>query len=97
MFVHYTFSSVWVAEWPPFEKELHIWLVVCSHCILSICIFFGFEGWIWVLIASVPALCIMFTFSYFPFGFEGGVCFLIAPVSFHCLLVTFISVFVFLC
>ena len=20
MFVHYTFSSVWVAEWPPFEK-----------------------------------------------------------------------------
>ena len=26
MFVHYTFSSVWVAEWPP----------ICSHCILSI-------------------------------------------------------------
>ena len=21
-FVHYTFSSVWVAEWPPFGKEL---------------------------------------------------------------------------
>ena len=20
MFVHYTFSSVWVAEWPPVEK-----------------------------------------------------------------------------
>ena len=20
MFVHYTFSSVWVAGWPPFEK-----------------------------------------------------------------------------
>ena len=20
MFVHYTFSSVWVAEWPPFRK-----------------------------------------------------------------------------
>ena len=20
MFVHYTFSSVWVAEWPPFKK-----------------------------------------------------------------------------
>ena len=20
MFVHYTFSSVWVAEWPPFGK-----------------------------------------------------------------------------
>ena len=23
---------------------------------------FGFEGWIWVLIASVPDLCILFTF-----------------------------------
>ena len=22
MFVHYTFSSVWVAEWPPFGKYL---------------------------------------------------------------------------
>ena len=22
MFVHYTFSSVWVAEWPPFGKKL---------------------------------------------------------------------------
>ena len=22
MFVHYTFSSVWIAEWPPFLKEL---------------------------------------------------------------------------
>ena len=32
----YTFCSVWVAEWPPFGKELSIWLAVCSHCILSI-------------------------------------------------------------
>ena len=23
---------------------------------------FGFDGWIWVLIASVPDLCILFTF-----------------------------------
>ena len=23
---------------------------------------FGFEGWIWVLIASVPDLCILLTF-----------------------------------
>ena len=23
---------------------------------------FGFEGWIWILIASVPGLCILFTF-----------------------------------
>ena len=24
---------------------------------------FGFEGWIWVLIASVPGFCIRFTFN----------------------------------
>ena len=30
MFVHFTFSSVWVAEWPAR-------LAICSHCILSIC------------------------------------------------------------
>ena len=30
-FVHYTFSSVWMTEWPPTR------LAICSHCILSIC------------------------------------------------------------
>ena len=35
MFVHNTFSSVWVAEWPPFGKELPTRLAVCSHCVLS--------------------------------------------------------------
>ena len=37
MFVHYTFSSVWVAERPPFGNKLPTQLAVCSHCILSIC------------------------------------------------------------
>ena len=37
MFVHYTFSSVWVAELPPFGKLLLARLAICSHCILSIC------------------------------------------------------------
>ena len=37
MFVHFTFSSVWVAEWPPFGKKLSTRLAVCSHCILYIC------------------------------------------------------------
>ena len=37
MFVHYTFSSVWVAEWPPFGKWLSVRLAICSPCILSIC------------------------------------------------------------
>ena len=34
IFVHYTLSSVWVAEWPTFG--LPTWLAICSHCILSI-------------------------------------------------------------
>ena len=37
MFVHDTFSSVWVAEWQPFGKKLPAVLAICSHCILSIC------------------------------------------------------------
>ena len=37
MFVHYTFSSVWVAEWPPFGKQLPARLAICFHGILSIC------------------------------------------------------------
>ena len=43
MFVHYTFSSVWVAVWPPFGKELPIRLAVCSHCVLYICKFSYFS------------------------------------------------------
>ena len=34
MCVHFTLSSVWAAEWPPFEKYLHTRLAICSHCIL---------------------------------------------------------------
>ena len=37
MFVHYTLSLVWVAEWPHFGKKLSARLTICSHCILSIC------------------------------------------------------------
>ena len=66
MFVHYTFSLVWVAEWPPFEKELPIRLAVCLHCNLSICNFsffpFGFESGVWFLIAPVPIHCLLVTF-----------------------------------
>ena len=36
MFVHYTFSSVRVAEWPRFGKKLPARLAICSNCILSI-------------------------------------------------------------
>ena len=48
MFVHYTFSSVWVAEWPPFGKKLPAWLAICSHCILSICNIYLFPVLVWV-------------------------------------------------
>ena len=35
MFVHIIFSSVLVAEWPPFGKELLNQLTLCSLCILT--------------------------------------------------------------
>ena len=54
------FSSVWFAEWPPFGKEFLTRLTICSLCIVTICNFsyfpFCFEGWNWVLIASVPGI-----------------------------------------
>ena len=60
------FSSGSVAGWPPFGGRLLTRLTICSLCILTICYIsfsrFGFEVWIWVLIASVPDLCILFTF-----------------------------------
>ena len=61
VFVHYTFSSVWVAVWPPFGKYLPARLAICSHCILSICnIYFPFwflGGGICLLVAPVPVCC----------------------------------------
>ena len=60
------FSSVLVAEWPPFGKKLLTRLAICSLCVLPICSMscfpFCFWGWSWVLIASVPDLCILFYF-----------------------------------
>ena len=35
----YYFSSVWVAEWPPFGKKLLTRLSICSPCILTVCNF----------------------------------------------------------
>ena len=37
MFVHIMFSSVLVAKWPPFGKDLSTRLTICSICILTIC------------------------------------------------------------
>ena len=64
----YTFSLVWVAEWPPFGKELAIRLAVWSHCILSICNFsyfpFGFESEVWFLICSSSCSLLTCNSSY---------------------------------
>ena len=60
----YYFSSVWVAEWPPFGKELLTRLTIYSLCSLTICNFsyfpfWFFLGWILVLIASVPDISVL--------------------------------------
>ena len=38
-YVHIIYRSVWVAECPPFGKELLTRLTICSLCILTICYF----------------------------------------------------------
>ena len=70
MYFHFMFSSVSVAELSPFGKKLLTRLTICSLLsfdywtlfVILVISRFGFESWIWVLIASVPDLCILFTF-----------------------------------
>ena len=60
----YHYSSVYVAEWPPFGKELLTRLTICSLCILTVILVisrFSFEGGIWVLIAPVSGHCLLVT------------------------------------
>ena len=45
MFINIIYSSGWVAEWPPFGKELLTRLTVCSLCILTFCDFSDFRFW----------------------------------------------------
>ena len=49
------FSSVSVAEWPPFVKSVDH--MACSLCILTICNISYFP--FWVLLASVSDPCIL--------------------------------------
>ena len=68
MCVHIIFGSVWVADWPPLGNSCslgwpYVLFVFCLFVILVISRF-GFKGWIGVLIASVPGLCILFTFKH---------------------------------
>ena len=67
MFVHYTFSSIWVAEWPPFEKKLplgwpYVLIVFCLFVVLFIS-HFGFKTGILLLIAPVPVHCFFITLT----------------------------------
>ena len=61
----YNFSSVLVAEWPPFGEIAagsvdHMFSFV--FCLFVVTSHFGIESWIWVLVASVPDLCTLLTF-----------------------------------
>ena len=63
MFSYYL-SSVSVAEWPPFGKKaahsIDHMFHLCFDYVILVLSHFDFEGLIWVLIASVPDLCIRF-------------------------------------
>ena len=49
MCVHIVFSSVSVAEWPPFGRWLPARLAVCSLCVLAVCGVGCFPFWFWGL------------------------------------------------
>ena len=43
----------------------HIVFTLYFDCVILVISHFCFESWIWVLIDSVPGLCILFTFIDF--------------------------------
>ena len=45
LYLRIIFSSVYVAQWSSFVKELHTWFTVYSLCIISICSFSSFSFW----------------------------------------------------
>ena len=61
MFVHYTFSSVWVAEWSPFENRCPlVWPFVLNVFCVFFFLFishFGSQSGMWLLITPVPVHC----------------------------------------
>ena len=68
MFVHYTFSSVWVAEWPPLgliaarsvSNLFSLCFVYLQYLIISC---FGFKSGICILVAPVPVHCFSISFT----------------------------------
>ena len=68
MFVYYTFSSVWFAEWPPFEKMAvhsvgHMYSLSFVYLYFLFISDFGFKSWVWPLIAPNPVHCFSITLS----------------------------------
>ena len=61
MYVQIVFSSVLIAEWALFGKELPAFFVYCLFVFLDNSRF-GFEGMIWVLIANVSGHCLLVAF-----------------------------------
>ena len=65
MFVHYTFSSVWVPEWPPLGNSCPLgWPFVLIVFCLFVFLFishFGLMRGIWLLIALVLVHCLSIT------------------------------------
>ena len=69
MFVHYTFSSVLVAEWPPFcdiaarsvSNLFSLYFVYWLYLFISC---FGFKSGISLLIVPVPVHCFSITFIW---------------------------------
>ena len=59
-----------MAEWPPFGKELLIWLTIIMFSLYYVYLnffvisCFGFEGRIWVLTVTSPGHCLLFTLNY---------------------------------
>ena len=64
-FVHYSFSLVWVAKWPPLGNSCPLgWpFVLIVFCLFVIFFIsgFGFRSRIWLLIAPVPVHCFSIT------------------------------------
>ena len=57
MFVHYTLSSVWVAEWPPLRNSCSLDWPYVLIVFWSNYYHFGFMSEMWLLIDPVPVYC----------------------------------------
>ena len=64
MCVHISFSSVWVAEWSPFGKELLTRFTICPLCVFTtVCVHLARRNYNIVCVATffslsvIPSVC----------------------------------------